>query len=66
MWTAWTSTDGKRWELGAYQFKKARAQMDVGLFFSALPQHARAHYHASVSELSIAPGVAPILLNSSW
>lgn len=56
VWTAWTSTDGKQWELGAYQFKKTRPQMDVGLFFSALPQNARAHYHASVSNLSIVPG----------
>jgi hypothetical protein len=59
IWTAWTSADGKRWELGAYQFKKTRPEMDVGLFFSALPQEARAHYHASVSQLSIQPGVAP-------
>ena len=59
VWTAWSSADGKQWELGAYQFKKTRPQMDVGLFFSALPQDARAHYHASVSELSIVPGVAP-------
>jgi len=59
VWTAWSSADGKQWELGAYQFKKTRSQMDVGLFFSALPQEARAHYHASVSELSIVPGMAP-------
>ena len=59
IWTAWSSVDGKQWELGAYQFKKTRAEMDVGLFFSALPQDARAHYHASVSEFSIVPGVAP-------
>lgn len=58
VWTAWTSTDGKRWELGGYQFKKAQQEMDVGLFFSALPQDARAHYHASVSRFSIQPGVA--------
>jgi len=59
LWTAWTSTNGTQWELGAYQFKKARPGMDVGLFFSALPQDARAHYHATVSSLSIVPGVAP-------
>jgi hypothetical protein len=58
IWTAWTSADGKQWELGGYQFKKTRPEMDVGLFFSALPQDARAHYHASVSQLSIEPGVA--------
>ena len=58
IWTAWSSADGAHWELGAYQFKKTQAEMDVGLFFSALPQDARAHYHASVSELSIVPGIA--------
>ena len=58
IWTAWTSADGKQWDLGAYQFKKTRPEMDVGLFFSALPQDARAHYHASVSEVSFQPGVA--------
>ncbi|MCX6996696.1 MAG: PA14 domain-containing protein [Kiritimatiellaeota bacterium] len=59
VWTAWSSADGQQWELGAYQHKRTRPQMDVGLFFSALPQDARAHYHASVSELSIVPGVRP-------
>ncbi len=59
LWTAWTSTNGTHWELGAYQFKKARPGMDVGLFFSALPQDTRAHYHATVSNSSITPGVAP-------
>jgi regulation of enolase protein 1 (concanavalin A-like superfamily) len=59
IWTAWTSEDGKQWELGAYQYKKAQPQMDAGLFFSALPQDARAHYHARVSDFSIQPGVAP-------
>ncbi|MEK0449845.1 MAG: hypothetical protein RL088_2113 [Verrucomicrobiota bacterium] len=58
IWTAWTSTDGKAWELGAYQFKKTNAQLDAGLFFSALPQEARAHYHATVSEFSIVDSVA--------
>jgi hypothetical protein len=58
VWTAWASADGNQWELGAYQFKKAQPQMDVGLFFSALPQEARAHYRARVSAMSIQPGVA--------
>lgn len=57
-WTAWTSEDGRQWELGACQFRKARDQVDVGLFFSALPQEARAHYNARISNLSIEPGVA--------
>jgi len=59
LWTSWTSTNGQHWELGAYQFRKARPEMDVGLFFAALPQEARAHYHATVSHFSITPGVAP-------
>jgi hypothetical protein len=59
VWTAWTSDGGTAWELGAYQYKKAQPQMDVGLFFSALPQEARAHYHARVSEVTIQAGVAP-------
>jgi beta-1,2-mannosidase len=58
-WTAWSSKDGQQWELGAYQFRKAPPQMDAGLFFSALPQDARAHYHARVSHFSVRPGVAP-------
>ena len=58
IWTAWSSVDGKAWELGAYQFKKTQSAMDVGLFFSALQQDARAHYHATVSGFSIASGVA--------
>lgn len=58
VWTAWTSADGRSWELGAYQFKQTQPRMDVGLFFSALPQDARAHYHARVSALFIEPGVA--------
>lgn len=57
-WTAWTSVEGRQWELGACQFRKAPESMDVGLFFSALPQDARAHYHARVSQLSFEPGVA--------
>ena len=31
LWSAWTSTDGKQWEPGAYQFKPASPRMDVGL-----------------------------------
>jgi hypothetical protein len=59
VWTAWSSKDGQQWELGAYQFRKAPPEMDAGLFFSALPQDARAHYHARISQFSIQPGVAP-------
>jgi hypothetical protein len=59
VWTAWCSQDGQQWELGACQLRKAPPQMDVGLFFSALPQEARAHYHARVSHLSVESGIAP-------
>lgn len=58
LWTAWSSVDGQQWELGAYQFKKTQQTMDVGLFFSALPQNTRAHYSAKVSNFHIEPGVA--------
>ena len=58
IWTAWTSVDGRHWDLGAYQFKRAEPEVDVGLFFSALPQDARAHYHARISAFSIEPGIA--------
>ena len=34
--------------------------LDEHVFFSALPQDARAHYHARVSELTIVPGVAAL------
>jgi hypothetical protein len=56
-WTAWSSRDGRDWELGMYKYLNAPDAMDVGLFFSAQPQDARAHYHASVSEFSITPGL---------
>ena len=59
VWTGWSSPDGKTWKLGAYQWRPVAKTMHVGLFFSALPQDARAHYHARVSELSVVPGVLP-------
>jgi len=59
IWTAWTSADGKQWELGGYHVKGAPEKMDVGLFVSAIQQDARAYYNAKVSELSIQPGVLP-------
>lgn len=57
IWTAWISTDGKKWELGEYQFMRMREELDVGLFFSALSQETRAHYYASVSDLSVVPEI---------
>lgn len=59
VWTGWTSADGRTWELGAYQWRPGGPGMDVGLFFSALPQDSRAHYHATVTELSVVKGVLP-------
>lgn len=59
VWTGWTSADGTTWELNAYQFKRCDEAMDVGLFFSALPQNARAHFYANVSALQIQPGALP-------
>jgi len=59
IWTAWTSPDGKQWELGGYQVKQSPKKMDVGLFISAIQQDARAYYNARVSELSIQPGLLP-------
>jgi len=53
IWTAWSSEDKQTWKLGALQYRKMSLDVDVGLFFSALPQDARAHYFASVSSLSI-------------
>jgi hypothetical protein len=58
-WTAWTSPDGKQWELGGYQVKNAPQKMDVGLFISAIQQEARAYYNARVSELSVQTGILP-------
>ncbi len=58
VWTAWTSADGHDWQLGALQFKKMQPTLDVGLFFSALPQEARAHYHAKVADFSVVSGTA--------
>ena len=59
VWTGWTSADGKAWTLGSYQWRPVGEALHVGLFFSALPQDARAHYYARVSDLSLVPGVLP-------
>jgi hypothetical protein len=57
IWTAWTSADGQKWELGGYHVKRTPPKMDVGLFISAIQQDAHAYYNARVSELSIQPGL---------
>jgi len=59
IWTAWTSADGKTWELGGHQIMRAPQKMDVGLFISAIQQDAWAYYNAEGSELSIQPGSLP-------
>ena len=58
VWTAWTSVDGVSWELGALQFRRAPEEMEAGLFVSALPQEARAHYHCRISQLALREGVS--------
>ena len=57
IWTAWTSADGQKWDLGGYHVKRTPQKMDVGLFISAIQQDAHAYYSAKVSELSIQPGL---------
>jgi hypothetical protein len=59
IWTAWTSADGRKWELGAYHVKRTPPKMDVGLFVSAIQQDAQAYYNAQVYALSIVPGLLP-------
>ena len=59
IWTAWTSADGKHWEIGGSHYKRAPQTMQVGLFVSAIQQDASAYYTAEVSELSIQPGLQP-------
>jgi len=59
IWTAWTSADGRTWQLGGYQVRRAPPKMDVGLFVSAIQQKARAYYNAKVSELTVVPRLLP-------
>jgi len=59
IWTAWTSADGKHWELGGYHSKHTPETMDVGLFVSAIQQDASAYYNASISGLTIKSGLLP-------
>ncbi len=56
LWFAWTSENAKDWELGAYQFKKMQPELDIGLFVSALPQNAQAHFSARISQVTIEQG----------
>lgn len=57
-WMAWSSADGKTWELGATHLKPMEAGMDVGLVFRVLPQDAQAYFHAKVSKVKLEAGVA--------
>ena len=59
VWTAWTTADGKQWELGGYHVKGAPREMDVGLFVSAIQQKARAYYSARISNLTVQSGALP-------
>lgn len=62
IWSAWTSEDGNNWALGAYQFKKMQPELDVGLFVSALPQDAQAHFSANISQVTIQRGENAFLM----
>ncbi|MCY3018504.1 MAG: PA14 domain-containing protein [Planctomycetota bacterium] len=58
VWTAWSSADGKNWQLGATHLKPMAASMDAGVIFRALPQDAQAYFHAKVSSVTLEAGVA--------
>lgn len=62
VWTAWSSVDGKKWELGATHLKPTAAGMDVGLVFRVLPQDARAYFQAKVSKVTLEQGLAKDLV----
>lgn len=57
-WTAWSSADGKAWELGATHLRPMSEGMDAGVVFRVLPQDAQAYFQATVSNLKLESGVA--------
>ncbi len=58
VWMAWTSADGKAWQLGATHLKPMRAGVDAGVVFRVLPQDAQAYFQAKVSNVKLEAGVA--------
>jgi len=62
VWTAWSSADGKNWELGATHLKPGSQDMDAGVVFRALPQDAQAYFCAGLSGVKLEAGVAKDLV----
>ena len=57
LWTAWTSKDGHAWQFGVRHFKQIAPNVGAGIVFRALPQDAQMYFRASVSNVSLTPGV---------
>ena len=57
LWTAWTSSDGRSWQFGTSHYKRIAPKVGAGIVFRALPQDAQMYFRASVSHLSLTPGV---------
>ena len=57
VWSAWTSTDGRTWQFGTSHLKPLSPKVGAGIVFRALPQDAQMHFRASVSHVSLKPGV---------
>jgi len=56
-WSAWTSADGRDWHFGTCHQKRIAPKVGAGIVFRALPQDAQMYFRASVSHLSLEPGV---------
>jgi hypothetical protein len=62
VWTAWSSPDGKAWQLGATHLKPMRDGVDAGVVFRVLPQDAQAYFQAKVSNVKLEAGVSKDML----
>jgi len=56
-WSAWTSADGRTWRFGTTHHKRIAPAVGAGIVFRALPQDAQMYFRASVSHVSLVPGV---------
>ena len=56
-WSAWTSADGIDWKFGSVHYKRIGPQVGAGVVFRALPQDAQMFFRASISNLTLVPGV---------